>query len=116
MPEHFTANTVSAEFYCSKCGRCTQHRIDGHRKGPCLECIARLNAAHKPSIPATPARRLFDAPNILPLNIELWPVLWRERYEERAAIREFDAGYSRQIAEQLAEAEMRVRAEWSELT
>lgn len=117
MPEHFTANTVSAEFFCSKCGKFTQHRIDGHRKGPCLECIARLNAAHQPSTPAMHAPRgLFDAPNILPPTIETWPVLWRERYEERAAIREYDAHQTRQAAEQLAEAEMRIRAEWSELT
>lgn len=42
MPEHFTRSTVSAAFYCKKCQRETQHRIDGGRKGPCLECIGKL--------------------------------------------------------------------------
>jgi hypothetical protein len=46
MTEHFTRNTVSASAWCSKCGRMTQHRIDGVRKGPCLECIDRLEAEH----------------------------------------------------------------------
>jgi len=44
MPEHFTKNTVSAEFYCPKCNKRTQHRIDDHRKGPCLNCIDRLES------------------------------------------------------------------------
>jgi hypothetical protein len=46
MPEHFSGNTVSAAFWCGKCQRTTQHRIDGHRKGPCLECIAKLENQH----------------------------------------------------------------------
>jgi ribosomal protein L44E len=46
MPEHFSANTVSAAFYCPKCQKRTQHRIDDHRKGPCLECMARLEREH----------------------------------------------------------------------
>jgi hypothetical protein len=46
MTEHFTRNTVSAAFWCSKCQKFTQHRIDDHRKGPCLECIARLEKLH----------------------------------------------------------------------
>lgn len=47
MTQHFTRRTVSAEFWCGKCSRMTQHRIDDRRKGPCLECIARLEAAHQ---------------------------------------------------------------------
>lgn len=47
MPEHFTRNTVSASFFCNKCGKFTQHRIDDARKGPCLDCIARLEQQHK---------------------------------------------------------------------
>lgn len=46
MTEHFTRFTVSAAFYCSKCEKVTQHRIDDHRKGPCLGCIDRLNQQH----------------------------------------------------------------------
>lgn len=47
MSEHYTRNTVSAACYCAKCGKQTQHRIDGVRKGPCLECIARLERDHR---------------------------------------------------------------------
>jgi ribosomal protein L44E len=47
MTQHFTRNTVSVAFYCSKCERKTQHRIDDGRKGPCLECIAKLEAFHR---------------------------------------------------------------------
>jgi hypothetical protein len=46
MTQHFTRNTVSAALYCAKCKKETQHRIDGVRKGPCLECIARLESQH----------------------------------------------------------------------
>lgn len=47
MTEHFTKLTVSAEFHCPKCDKRTQHRIDSGRKGPCLECMARYDAAPK---------------------------------------------------------------------
>jgi ribosomal protein L44E len=46
MTQHFSSNTVSASFYCGKCEKFTQHRIDDHRKGPCLECIKRLEEQH----------------------------------------------------------------------
>ena len=44
MTQHFTKRTVSASFYCGKCGKFTQHRIDSGRKGPCLECMAKYDA------------------------------------------------------------------------
>lgn len=47
MSHHFTRSTVSVEFYCAACKRRTQHRIDDRRKGPCLACIARLEAEHE---------------------------------------------------------------------
>lgn len=50
MPEHFTRNTVSAAFYCSKCNKVTQHRICDRRKGPCLECIDKLEKLHQESL------------------------------------------------------------------
>jgi hypothetical protein len=53
MTEHFTRNTVSADFWCGKCGRTTQHRIDDRRKGPCLACIAKLESEH--NAPKKPA-------------------------------------------------------------
>lgn len=37
MPEHYTKNTLECTAWCSKCGRFTQHRVDGGRRGPCLE-------------------------------------------------------------------------------
>jgi len=46
MTQHFTRNTVSAAHWCGKCKKPTQHRIDDRRKGPCLECIAKLDAQH----------------------------------------------------------------------
>jgi hypothetical protein len=39
----------------------------------------------------------------LPVEIAEWPAEWRERYEERAAIIEYDAGKSRAEAEVLAD-------------
>ena len=51
MSEHFTRNTVSAALWCAKCQRQTQHRIDGVRRGPCLDCIARLEAQHQEACP-----------------------------------------------------------------
>lgn len=51
MPHHFTRNTVSVEFYCGKCGKRTQYRIDDGRKGPCLSCIAKLEEKHEHSPP-----------------------------------------------------------------
>lgn len=46
MPEHYTRNTISAAAWCPKCKKHTQHRIDDHRKGPCLDCIDRLTVEH----------------------------------------------------------------------
>jgi hypothetical protein len=46
MSEHYTRNTISASAWCGKCQKQTQHRIDDRRKGPCLDCIARLEAQH----------------------------------------------------------------------
>lgn len=46
MKEHFPRNAVSASFWCGKCQKFTQHRIDDRRKGPCLDCIERLERDH----------------------------------------------------------------------
>jgi hypothetical protein len=43
MSEHFSRNTVSASFYCGRCKKFTQHRIDSGRKGPCLDCIEKYD-------------------------------------------------------------------------
>lgn len=47
MTQHFTSNTVSVSAWCNKCRANTQHRVEGHRKGPCLRCIAKLEKDHQ---------------------------------------------------------------------
>lgn len=59
MTEHYTRSTVSASAWCPKCQKRTQHRIDGVRKGPCLECIARYDAMPKVEKPAEKQGGLF---------------------------------------------------------
>lgn len=59
MTEHYTRNTVSASAWCPKCQKRTQHRIDGVRRGPCLECIARYDAMPKVEKPAEKQESLF---------------------------------------------------------
>lgn len=39
MPHHFTKNTISASFWCNKCGKETEHRVDNGRRGPCIPCM-----------------------------------------------------------------------------
>lgn len=46
MGEHYTRNTVSASAWCAKCKKQTMHRVDGVKLGPCLDCIANLDAEH----------------------------------------------------------------------
>lgn len=60
MGEHYTRSTVSVSAYCKRCEKKTQHRVDGHRKGPCLECIKRLEANFRVQPkPAEKQQRLF---------------------------------------------------------
>lgn len=44
MPHHFTKNTVSATFWCSKCGKPTVHYVLDGRRGGCHVCIAKREA------------------------------------------------------------------------
>lgn len=44
---------------------------------------------------------------ILPLGIETWPAEWRELWEERSGIMEFDGGMTRKRAEREAENDIR---------
>jgi hypothetical protein len=46
----------------------------------------------------------------LPPNIAAWPAKWRELYEERAALIEFQANLSRPTAEFRAEQDVRKQA------
>ena len=59
MTEHYTRNTVSVSAWCAKCAKKTQHRVDGVRKGPCLECIAKLDAQIRAAKPAEKQGDLF---------------------------------------------------------
>lgn len=56
--QHYTLNTVSAEAFCKKCGKPTQHRVDSRKLGPCLACIANLEAKPK-ATPQPEQRGLF---------------------------------------------------------
>jgi hypothetical protein len=40
MPEHYTRKTLECTAYCNVCKSPTQHRVDGGRRGPCLEHAA----------------------------------------------------------------------------
>ena len=44
--EHYTRNVEWVMAECRKCGKQTPHRVDDRRKGPCLTCLEKLNAAH----------------------------------------------------------------------
>ncbi len=49
----------------------------------------------------------------LPININDWSKYWREAYEERATIMEYDGGLSRVEAEK--QAEKRIREKYKEI-
>lgn len=46
MSEHYPRSTVSISAWCKRCKRQTHHRVDDRRKGPCLDCIAKLEDQH----------------------------------------------------------------------
>lgn len=54
----------------------------------------------------------------LPNDVELWPDLWREAYETRAAHMEYDSNIPRWKAEIMAESDIRKQASeaWEPLT
>jgi hypothetical protein len=37
VTEHFPKSTLTATAWCAKCGRSTEHRVDGGKIGPCLD-------------------------------------------------------------------------------
>jgi len=64
MKEHYTKNTIEVHAWCKKCQKRTFHRVDDGRKGPCLDCIKRLEAISKnfavrPKPEAPKQERLF---------------------------------------------------------
>jgi hypothetical protein len=57
---HLSRNTVSAFYWCNKCSKQTEHRVDGGKKGPCLACLEKRGAPKtKPQQPAEVQERLF---------------------------------------------------------
>ena len=59
MPEHYTKSTVSATFWCAKCGKPTLHRVDGGRRGPCYVCMEAPAADAEKLPPAAAQGDLF---------------------------------------------------------
>ncbi len=57
MPEHYTKSTVSATFWCRKCGKPTLHRVDHGRRGPCYGCMQQLEAQATSRAAEMPAAR-----------------------------------------------------------
>lgn len=37
MAEHYTKNTLECTAWCKRCQRMTQHRVEGGRRGPCID-------------------------------------------------------------------------------
>jgi ribosomal protein L44E len=59
--EHYTKNTVEVQAYCNKCRRQTSHRVNGGRKGSCLECVAKLEKDHAARANVGAAGRAVEA-------------------------------------------------------
>ena len=47
MPEHYTKNTLECTAWCRRCQRMTQHRVDGGRRGPCIDPAHPVSGAKK---------------------------------------------------------------------
>lgn len=60
MAEHYTRNTESATAWCNRCQRMTTHRVDGGRKGPCLEHQTPVHEKKKIEKIAAKQEGLFD--------------------------------------------------------
>jgi ribosomal protein L44E len=62
MTQHYTRNTQSVAAWCNKCKKETQHIVSDRRRGPCSDCLARLNKEHeeaKKIAPPAEQRGLF---------------------------------------------------------
>ena len=80
-------------------------RLRYHPIAAVTDDLAELLRQHKPAL-LTMLR-----PSDLPSDITDWPDCWRQEYEERAAIMEFDGNLSYEQAQ--GEAEIVVRAAYS---
>ena len=66
MPEHYPKSVTDCWEYCTQCGRNTTHRVDGGRRGPCLDPnhgpVVRAEIP-EPEAPPPPQKGLFDDEN-----------------------------------------------------
>lgn len=61
MPQHYPKSTLEVSALCSVCSRSTMHRVDDGHQGPCLACLARLNAEHDARpLPDPRQKKLFE--------------------------------------------------------
>lgn len=59
MAEHLTRNTVMASCWCPKCGKATMHRVDGVKRGPCMDCMEKPAEIAAPASAAAEQGSLF---------------------------------------------------------
>lgn len=55
MSEHYPRSTVSISAWCKRCAKHTHHRVDDGLKGPCFDCIGKLEDQHAASSQSKPA-------------------------------------------------------------
>jgi len=62
MPEHYTKATVSASFWCKKCGKETLHAVHDGRRGRCYACTEKLDeeSRARAAAPALPSQGSFE--------------------------------------------------------
>lgn len=58
MAEHYTKLTTEASAWCNRCAKSTMHRVDNGRRGPCLDCLKKLDQV-KAAPPAPQQTRMF---------------------------------------------------------
>lgn len=54
MPQHYSKATVAVQVWCKVCHKDTMHRVDYGRRGPCLECLKKLEDNHGTAGPSGP--------------------------------------------------------------
>jgi ribosomal protein L44E len=61
MPQHYTRDTIEVSVWCNVCRKETMHRVDDRRRGPCLQCLKKLEqeAANRPKPPVAQQGKLF---------------------------------------------------------
>lgn len=70
-----------------------------------------LNFAASATLGEISARKGYQRMNRLPRSIQDWPLIWKEAYQERAGIMQFQGNLGKEEAEKLAEQDIRKLAE-----